>query len=70
MARFNLMGPALVPLIKLLFVVNALPYHYNQSPGHQVHSLLDEEDPASWFYLISAAVFVLLGGVFAGLTIA
>jgi hypothetical protein len=73
----------LLPLLKLLFasLVNALPPQIRdatriKSRGFEgMHGvdrmvLVEDDDPEGWFYLIMAMMLVLLGGIFAGLTIA
>jgi len=38
--------------------------------GHLKEDPHDADDPSLWLYLLTAAILVLLGGAFAGLTIA
>ncbi len=44
--------------------------YIRHAKGAPVKEHLDEEDPSLWLYLAVAAILVLLGGAFAGLTIA
>lgn len=64
---------------RLLFLALAQITHVAAMPlkdyighvkGAHVMDHLDEEDPSLWLYLAVAAILVLLGGAFAGLTIA
>lgn len=77
--RFLLGRPIVLGLSKVLFlalgqlpVVQAVPVHASQL----LHSLAGKPDPKPpgdpklWIYLAVAAALVLLGGAFAGLTIA
>jgi metal transporter CNNM len=75
----NARRPAAQGLSKLLFLALAQVTHVAAAPlkdylGHSKHAHVqlhaDEEDPSLWLYLAVAAVLVLLGGAFAGLTIA
>ena len=75
----NARRPTVQGLSKLLFLALAQITHVAAAPlkdyiGHSKHAHLenhpDEEDPSLWLYLAVAAVLVLLGGAFAGLTIA
>jgi metal transporter CNNM len=75
----NAHRPAVQGLSKLLFLALAQVTHVAAVPlkdylGHSKHAHVLEhpeaEDPSLWLYLAIAAVLVLLGGAFAGLTIA
>jgi metal transporter CNNM len=75
----NARRPAVQGVSKLLFLVLAQISHVAAAPlkdylGHSkkahVKYHAEEEDPSLWLYLAVAAVLVLLGGAFAGLTIA
>jgi metal transporter CNNM len=75
----NARRPAVQGISKLLFLALAQITHVAAAPlkdyiGHSrkahVRNHPDEEDPSLWLYLAVAAVLVLLGGAFAGLTIA
>jgi metal transporter CNNM len=62
-------------LAKILFLVVAQLSHVSAAPIKQYFGLSkaeepDPEDASLWLYLLVAAVLVLLGGAFAGLTIA
>src|ERR1700760_2759380 len=70
---------AISPVLRLFFIsaVHAFPQHFRTEYGLGTflkggkHAPPEADDVAeSWFYLISAAVLVILGGAFAGLTIA
>ena len=76
---FNARRPAVQGVSKLLFLVLAQITHVAAAPlkdylGHSkkahVKYHAEEEDPSLWLYLAVAGVLVLLGGAFAGLTIA
>ena len=71
-------SPLFTSVVKLLLLciahlpfLHASPIHFN---GFQVHTAeaepLPPQDAALWIYLAVAAALVLLGGAFAGLTIA
>ena len=69
--------PAILGLAKVLFLglcqitqVSAAPFNYAFSNKVKDDAPKDTEDPSLWLYLSMAAVLVLLGGAFAGLTIA
>jgi metal transporter CNNM len=71
--------PAVQGISKLLFLALAQITHVAAAPlkdyiGHSrkahIKAHAEEEDPSLWLYLAVAAVLVLLGGAFAGLTIA
>lgn len=75
----NARRPAVQGLSKLLFLALAQITHVAAAPlkdylGHSKHAHVkmhaEEEDPSLWLYLAVAAILVLLGGAFAGLTIA
>jgi metal transporter CNNM len=75
----NARRPAVQGISKLLFLALAQITHVAAAPlkdciGHSkkahVRNHPDEEDPSLWLYLAVAAILVLLGGAFAGLTIA
>jgi len=74
----NARRPAVQGVSKLLFLVLAQISHVAAAPlkdylGHSKKAHVKyhaEEDPSLWLYLAVAAVLVLLGGAFAGLTIA
>jgi metal transporter CNNM len=79
-ARINNNGyaarrPATQGISKLLFLGLAQISHVAAAPLKRYLGLLeketkDPEDPSLWLYLTIAATLVLLGGAFAGLTIA
>ena len=58
-------------IAKLLLVLAVVP-SLRASPisGHVYASDHPHEEPSRWLYLTTAVVLVLLGGAFAGLTIA
>ena len=71
--------PVVLGLAKVLFLalcqvttVRALPAHFSQYLYHVTDEPdpKDPQDPSLWMYLAVAAALVLLGGAFAGLTIA
>jgi metal transporter CNNM len=69
--------PAIIGLAKVLFLgLYQIPYAAGVPLAHLEHTLLKKDEPAEvqdvslWLYLAIAAVLVLLGGAFAGLTIA
>jgi hypothetical protein len=80
MATFNRLGLrapllfALVPSLKLLFasLVGATPSYYNGMNPLSTHRDAEFSDSEAGMivYLSTAAALVLLGGAFAGLTIA
>jgi metal transporter CNNM len=52
-------------------LVQGAPFHaYTNLFSNEQDTPKDAEDPGLWLYLTVAAVLVLLGGAFAGLTIA
>lgn len=69
--------PAVLGLAKVLFLslcqlssVSAAPIGAYLGITSEDDLPKDAEDPSLWLYLVTAAVLVLLGGAFAGLTIA
>lgn len=75
----NARRPAVQGISKLLFLALAQITHVAAAPlkdyighakGAHIKEHPDEEDPSLWLYLAVAAILVLLGGAFAGLTIA
>ncbi|KAI9048812.1 hypothetical protein LZ554_007643 [Drepanopeziza brunnea f. sp. 'monogermtubi'] len=74
----NARPPAVQGVAKILLLVLAQISHASAAPLKQFLGLAkkneepagDAEDPNMWLYLAVAAVLVLLGGAFAGLTIA
>jgi len=71
--------PLVLGLSKVFFLalcqittVSALPVHLSQYFYHVTDEVdpKDPDDPSLWIYLSVAAALVLLGGAFAGLTIA
>ncbi|KAM3079440.1 cell agglutination protein Mam3 [Clarireedia jacksonii] len=69
--------PAVLGLAKVLFLslcqlssVSAAPIATYLGIASEDDLPKDAEDPSLWLYLVTAAVLVLLGGAFAGLTIA
>lgn len=72
----NAQRPAIQGVAKVLLLVLAQISHASAAPLKQFFGLAKEEppkdakDPSMWLYLTVAAVLVLLGGAFAGLTIA
>ena len=69
--------PAVLGLAKLLFLGLCHISYASAAPLYSFVGLIrrentpkDTEDPSLWLYLAIAAVLVLLGGAFAGLTIA
>jgi metal transporter CNNM len=75
--RYTSTRPAILGLAKILFLglcqitqVSAAPFNYAFLNKAKNDAPKDVEDPSLWLYLSIAAVLVLLGGAFAGLTIA
>lgn len=71
----NTHRPGVQGLAKVLFLVLAQLSHASAAPIKQFFGLAKAEEPdpqdaSMWLYLGIAAVLVLLGGAFAGLTIA
>lgn len=72
----NARRPAIHGVAKVLLLVLAQVAHASAAPLKELFGLKKEEpagdakDPSMWLYLAVAAVLVLLGGAFAGLTIA
>lgn len=71
----NARRPAAQGLAKVLFLVLAQVSHASAAPLRQFFGLAkeepkDAEEASLWLYLAVAGVLVLLGGAFAGLTIA
>ena len=69
--------PAIIGLAKVLFLslcqissVAAAPLVDAWKDHEHHHDTPDADDASLWLYLLVAAVLVLLGGAFAGLTIA
>jgi len=69
--------PTIIGLAKVLFLgLCRIPYAAGVPLSHFEHILLKKDEPADvedvtfWPYLAIAAVLVLLGGAFSGLTIA
>lgn len=69
--------PAILGLAKLLFLGLCQVSYVSAAPVTQFLGITkekdepkDAEDPSLWLYLGVAAILVLLGGAFAGLTIA
>lgn len=69
--------PAILGLSKVLFLgvcqvgsVAAAPFAEIFKDHEHHHDTPDADDASLWLYLVFAAVLVLLGGAFAGLTIA
>lgn len=66
----------MLPLVKILLLVFGALARLPLSSAHPLHTLDDvlqpkpADDPSLWAYLGVAAALVLLGGAFAGLTIA
>jgi metal transporter CNNM len=71
----NTHRPGVQGLAKVLFLVLAQLSHASAAPLKQFFGFVkaeepDPEDASMWLYLTIAAILVLLGGAFAGLTIA
>ena len=69
--------PAILGLAKVLFLslcqlssVSAAPISNYLGITKEHDAPKDAEDPSLWLYLVTAGILVLLGGAFAGLTIA
>ena len=65
MAKFLIMGLGRIPLAYAAPLVNKLPFKvFEEEPP------MSADKPTLWIYLAVAIALVLLGGAFAGLTIA
>jgi metal transporter CNNM len=70
--------PAILGIAKLLFLALCQVCHVSAAPLAELVGITrrgddvpkDAEDPSLWLYLVVASILVLLGGAFAGLTIA
>lgn len=64
-ANVLILGLMNFPLLRALALPLSSGYRASEEEGGK-----DPEDPTLWIYLSTAMVLVLLGGIFAGLTIA
>ena len=63
-------GARLLVSFGILPLLGASPLNYGFSVTEEEETPKPASDPTLWIYLAVAVVLVLLGGVFAGLTIA
>lgn len=70
-ARWGVLaGARLLVSFRILPLLGASPLNYGFNIAEETETPKPASDPTLWIYLAVAVVLVLLGGVFAGLTIA